>query len=344
MPIPKALQDALDTTDTPAAPGKVFDFESGNKTVKPATPDPDPTTIDTSGDNWLDDLMSDPTPDPDPDPDPTPDPDPVENFTDDSSPDDFLLPDVDGDGDTSQYDELKEIISQLEGKINKSDAEEAQQKLLDDSIAALKEKYGEVDQDILENFADLHATFRASLAQDLGAEMVRTNIQQEARIKQLEDKIEELISAPAKPDTSPIPAENSSPTDYRNLMAEAIPDYQKMVASPQFKQLMKTPVDPDNPEFTYNQKLGRLYGQRRTADIMKFFSSFAEKYNAGGRGNGAVVDSGKSSSSQGGQPGKNVLNPDRLRSILSKVMTGELKLSEADMLKLRQMAAKQAMN
>jgi len=331
MPLPKALQAALDSTPTPSS-DNVFDFEAGNKVVKPADPAPVPD-IDTSKDNWMDDLLND-----------------SDASTDDEggSVDDMFITDTDGEGSfpdiaaepegNKQFDELKDIITALEGKINKSDTDDAQKKLLDDSLAALKEKYGTVDQDILDNFSELHNTFKATIGQELETEMVKNKLINDQKIAELEAKIESLSSP-----SNPIPADSADPTDYRNLMAEAVPEYLKIIGSSQFKQLMNTPVDADNPEFTYNQKLGKLYGQRRTADILKFFSSFADKYMAGGKGNGAVVDSGKSSSSQGGQ-GKQSLSPDRLRSIFEKVMKGELTLSEADMLKLRTMAAKQTMD
>jgi len=332
MPLPKALQEALDATPAPSS-DNVFDFEAANKVVKPVVPDPvADVDIDTSGDNWLDDLMKDDNGDAAA----AAAHEKSDLFVEPDKDDDgFLLPDIEEDG----MSELKDIISALEEKVNKGEVETAQQEALNAAMEKIKEKYGEVDEDLMTNFSDLFSTFRASFGSEFGEEMLKIQTDNESKISAMEAKIEALTKGEQVIPDADIKNSNS----YRDVMAEMIPNYQKITGSSQFKKLMATALDQDNPEFTFNKKLGKLYSQRKTADIVKFFSSFENKYFPSDGGSGAVVDSGISSPSQGGQ-GKQSLSPDRLRSIFKRVMSGELKVTEDEMLKLRTMAAKQAMD
>lgn len=341
MPLPQALQAAIDSTVTPDTSGAtVFDFESGNKTVTNGVEPAAVPDIDTSADNWLDKLMEGDNGDAaaaaaKADPAAPAAPDDELFVAPDADTDGFLFPDIKEDGMT----EMKDIIAALEAKVNKGESDTAQQEALAAAMVKIKEKYGEVDDDLMTNFSDLFSTFRASFGSEFGEEMLKSQTANDAKIAALEAKLEKLSAGDQViPDADVAPSNN-----YRDVMAEMIPNYQKITSSGQFKKLMATPMDGDNPEFTFNKKLGKLYSQRKTADIVKFFSSFESKYLSSDGGSGAVVDSGTSSSSQGGQSPKAALSPDRLRSIFKRVMSGELKVTEAEMLQLRTFAAKQAM-
>jgi hypothetical protein len=124
-------------------------------------------------------------------------------------------------------------------------------------------------------------------------------------------------------------------------MISAIPNYSKITNTPYFKSLLKKPVDPDNPTYTYDNKLASMFKGQKTNDIINFFNKVNEKVNGGLNGKVTpVVDS--SSTPPPGISSKRITS-EQFTDIMKKIMKGEVKASEEQLAKLRGLMANQSM-
>jgi len=234
--------------------------------------------------------------------------------------------------DTSELGQVKKMLEELQGQQSKTAAEQQFQTQVDEAIAALSVKYGSADPKILEEFDDIFQSFRAKFGEEFVGEQTRTTLELKQQIQGLTKQLEDLTKAQA-------PAAQETNV-YRNAVAGAIPNYAGVVGSDYFKQLLVAPVDPHNPEYTYNHKLGNMYRSQQTQDIIQFFADVSAKISPAAAPNAnVVVDAGSPVVTPVSQDS---LTTDKLTDVLTKVMNGELKVSEADMLRLRQTHARLA--
>jgi len=239
--------------------------------------------------------------------------------------------------DNSEMGQIKKMLQDLQGNQQETEQAAQFQTQVDEAVEALKLKYGSADPKLMEEFGDIFNTFRAQFGQEFGTESARTTLELKNQITALQSQVKGLMDSPSIQQNEPQVTETNI---YRNTLASAIPDYQGLVESDYFKQLLATPVDPHNPQYTYNHKLGNMYRSQQTQDIMQFFSDVRTKLSPTPVPNQhVVVDAGIAPASSVSQ---NSLTTEKLQDVLTKVMNGELKVSEEDMLKLRMMNAKLA--
>lgn len=242
--------------------------------------------------------------------------------------------------DTSELGQVKKMLEELQGQQSKTVAEQQFQTQVDEAIAALSAKYGSADPKILEEFGDIFQSFRAKFGEEFVGEQTRTTLELKQQIQGLTKQLEDLAKAQVTaPTAEAVPAAQETNV-YRNAVAGAIPNYAGVVGSDYFKQLLVAPVDPHNPEYTYNHKLGNMYRSQQTQDIIQFFADVSAKISPAAAPNAnVVVDAGSPVVTPVSQDS---LTTDKLTDVLTKVMNGELKVSEADMLRLRQTHARLA--
>lgn len=302
---------------------------------------PPPVTDDSSSEGWLEQLIADSQNDQVSDdliqsPEGLPDFAPNDNdeFTQLTTSSGVTAAAAADDADSSEMSEIKKLLSDIQGKNQQAEAEAKFQQQFDEKISALTDKFGEADPRMLEEFGDLFTSFRAAVGKELSEQSVKENLQMQQQLSELKSQLESLTNSS---NATPEP-EVQDGTIYRNTLAQAIPSYNDVVQSSYFKQLMVTPVDPHNPNYTFNHKLGKMYKAQQTQDIMSFFSDVSAKSATTSKQNSSVVvDAGTQTSTN---VTNNSLTPDKLEDIYSKVMSGELKLSASGSARLREAAAK----
>lgn len=235
---------------------------------------------------------------------------------------------------------MMKMLEDLQGKQVQADQSAELKTQMDAKIAELAAQYGDSDPALMTEFKDIFDTFRAAIGKEFTAQTVNETFALKQEIAAMKATIEKMTAQPAVDPNNPAPAVQDT-TIYRNTVVQAIPQYSEIVNSAYFKQLLNTPVDPHNPSYTFNHKIGNMFNAQHTQEIISFFSDVAAKLApATVQNNQVVVDSGVPAIAG---TATDSLTTEKINEVFAKVLAGEMTATEEEMLKLRQLAAQAAM-